>query len=260
MGFFYYLRRKLTSWYFLFNLNIVFAVLKAAGSQSSCKTVSSWSRPDGAPGPLGHSVEKFSVPWGFSPGEPILLVDQNPDTQLLPGTAGSPLQCWTYSRGPRVQGLDGESWPLTVSDLQNWEGCWGTREELKTLSHTPKKTALTLPAAQPRWLSPFVAKLTRLASPDRRSHIFHFRNITDQEEIIRKYTKNSLHLSLGSPDSEGGDGEKVGKEKRERVWGMRMCVCPHKQPCTISTSVELLGVTSVNKTIPNRQRLQTSPV
>lgn len=151
---FYYLRRKLTSRYFLLNLNIVWAVLKAAGSQSSCKTVSSQSRPDGAPGLLGHSVEKFSVPWGFSHCEAILLVDQNPDTQPLPGTAGSPLQYWTYSRGPQVQELDVESWPLTVSDLRNWEGCWGTQEELKTLSHTPKKTVLTLLAAQPRWVSP----------------------------------------------------------------------------------------------------------
>ena len=65
---------------------------------------------------------------------------------------------------------------------------------------------------------PFVAcQADRLASPDRRSHIFHFRNIIDQEEIIKKYTENSLHLSLGSPDPEGGAGEKVGKEKRARV-------------------------------------------
>lgn len=75
------------------------------------------------------------------------------------------------------------------------------------------------PTCSPTEMSvPFVAcQADRLASPDRSSHNFHFRNIIDQEEIIKKYTENSLHLSLGPPDSEGGDGEKVGKGKRERV-------------------------------------------
>ena len=75
------------------------------------------------------------------------------------------------------------------------------------------------PTCSPTEMSvPFVAcQADRLASPDRRSHNFHFRNIIDQEEIIKKYTENSLHLFLRSHDSEGGDGEKVGKGKKERV-------------------------------------------
>lgn len=38
-----------------------------------------------------------------------------------------------------------------------------------------------------------------LASPRRRPHIFHFRNI-DQEEIVKK--ENSLQISLGLPDAD----------------------------------------------------------
>lgn len=64
----------------------------------------------------------------------------------------------------------------------------------------------------------------RPASPDRRSHIFHFRNI-EQEEFVKKYAENFLYPFLQSHDLEGGGG-KVG-EGRE---GLRIdSVCLYSQ-------------------------------
>lgn len=83
------------------------------------------------------------------------------------------------------------------------------------------------PTCSPTEMSvPFVAcQADRLASPDRSSHNFHFRNIIDQEKIIKKYTENSLHLSLGPPDSKGGDGgEGWEGEERESLRNENVCM------------------------------------